>query len=76
MERNLHTYHSFPLNLRHIIVVGLFDHKKQFLERKFTFSDYIGEFRHRHPPDKKVSITGAVLTLENLLQLIDSLFYK
>ena len=53
MERNLHTYHSFPLNLRDIIVVGLFDHKKQFLERKFTFSDYIGEFRHRHPPDKK-----------------------
>ena len=52
MERNLHTYHSFPLNLRHIIVVGLFDHKKKFLE------------------------TGAVLTLENLLQLIDSLYYK
>ena len=59
MARNLHTYHSFPLNLR------LLDHKKQFLERKFTYLDYSGEFRHRHPLEKKVSITGAVLTLEN-----------
>ena len=53
MARNLHTYHSFPLILRQIVVLGGFDHKKQFLERKFTYSDYSGAFRHRHPPDKK-----------------------
>ena len=56
MERNLHTYHSFLLNLRHIIVVGLLDHEKQFLERKFTYSDFQITVEHlvsRHPPGKK-----------------------
>ena len=42
MVRNLHTYQSFPPSLPDIIVVGL-DHKKQFHERKFTYSDYSGE---------------------------------
>ena len=40
MARNLHTYHSFALKLRHIVVLGGFDPTKQFLERKFTYSDY------------------------------------
>ena len=56
MTRKLYTYHSFLLNLRHIIVVGLLDHKKQFLERKFTYSDFqitVETFVSGHPPDKK-----------------------
>ena len=69
MERNLHTYHSFLLNLRHIIVVGLLDHEKQFLERKFTYSDFqitVETFVSGHPVDtKNVSITAVVVTSEN-----------
>ena len=69
MERNLHTYHSFLLNLRHIIVVGLLDHEKQFLERKFTYSDFqitVETFVSGHPADtKNVSITAVVVTLGN-----------
>ena len=69
MERNLHTYHSFLLNLRHIIVVGLLDQKKQFLERKFTYSDFqitVETFVSGHPADtKNVSITAIVVTSEN-----------
>ena len=69
MERNLHTYHSFLLNLRHIIVGGLLDHKKQFLERKFTYSDFqitVETFVSGHPADtKNVSITAVVVTSEN-----------
>ena len=69
MARNLHTYHSFPPNLRHIIVVGLLDHKKQFLDRKFTYSDFqitVETFVSGHPPDtKNVSITAVVVTSEN-----------
>ena len=69
MERNLHTYHSFLLNLRHIIVVGLLDHEKQFLERKFTYSDFqitVETFVSGHPADtKNVSITAVVVTSEN-----------
>ena len=69
MERNLHTYHSFLLNLRHIIFVGLLDHEKQFLERKFTYSDFqitVESFVSGHPADtKNVSITAVVVTSEN-----------
>ena len=69
MERNLHTYHSFLLNLRHIIVVGLLDHAKQFLERKFTYSDFqitVESFVSGHPADtKNVSITAVVVASEN-----------
>ena len=69
MERNLHTYHSFLLNLRHIIVVGLLDHEKQFLERKFTYSDFqitVETFVSGLPADtKNVSITAVVVTSEN-----------
>ena len=69
MARNLHTYHSFLLNLRHIIVVGLLDHEKQFLERKFTYSDFqitVETFVSGHPADtKNVSITAVVVTSEN-----------
>ena len=69
MERNLHTYHSFLLNLRHIIVVGLLDHEKQFLERKFTYSDFqiiVETFVSGDPADtKNVSITAVVVTSEN-----------
>ena len=69
MERNLHTYHSFLLNLRHIIVVGLLDHETQFLERKFTYSDFqitVETFVSGHPADtKNVSITAVVVTSEN-----------
>ena len=69
MERNLHTYHSFLLNLRHIIVVGLLDHEKQFLERKFTYSDFqitVETFVSGHPADtKNVSITAVVVTSGN-----------
>ena len=70
MAINLHTYHSCPPNLRHIIVVvvGL-DHKKQFLERKFTYSDFqitVETFVSGHPPDtKNVSITAVVVASEN-----------
>ena len=69
MERNLHTYHSFLLNLRHIIVVGLLDHETQFLERKFTYSDFqftVETFVSGHPADtKNVSITAVVVTSGN-----------
>ena len=69
MARNLHTYHSFLRNLRHIIVVSLLHHKKQFLERKFTYSDFqitVETFVSGHPPDtKNVSITAVVVTSEN-----------
>ena len=69
MERNLHTYHSFLLNLRHIIVVGLLDHEKQFLERKFTYSDFqitVETFVSGHPADtKNVSITAVVVASGN-----------
>ena len=69
MERNLHTYHSFLLNLHHIIVVGLLDHEKQFLERRFTYSDFqitVETFVSGHPADtKNVSITAVVVTSEN-----------
>ena len=69
MERNLHTYHSFLLNLRHIIVVGLLDHETQFLERKFTYSDFqitVESFVSGHPADtKNVSITAVVVTSGN-----------
>ena len=69
MERNLHTYHSFLLNLRHIIVVGLLDHEKQFLERKFTYSDFqitVETFVSGHPADtKNVSITAVVVISGN-----------
>ena len=43
MVRNLHTYQSFPPSRPDIIVVGVLDHKKQFHERKFTYSDYSRE---------------------------------
>ena len=69
MERNLHTYHSFLLNLRHIIVVDLLDHEKQFLERKFTYSDFqitVETFVSGHPADtKNVSITAVVVASGN-----------
>ena len=69
MERNLHTYHSFLLNLRHITVVALLDHEKQFLERKFTYSDFqitVETFVSGHPADtKNVSITAVVVTSGN-----------
>ena len=69
MERNLHTYHSFLLNLRHIIVVGLLDHETQFLERKFTYSDFqitVETFVSGHPADtKNVSITAVVVISGN-----------
>ena len=69
MERNLHTYHSFLLNLPHIIVVALLDHEKQFLERKFTYSDFqitVETFVSGHPADtKNVSITAVVVTSGN-----------
>ena len=68
---NLHTYHSCPPNLRYIsvLVVGLLDHEKQFLERKFTYSDFqitVESFVSGHPADtKNVSITAVVVTSEN-----------
>ena len=69
MERNLHTYHSFLLNLRHIIVIGLLDHEKHFLEKKFTYSDFqitVETFVSGHPADtKNVSITAVVVTSGN-----------
>ena len=69
MERNLHTYHSFLLNPRHVIVVGLLDHEKQFLERKFTYSDFqitVETFVSGHPADtKNVSITAVVVASGN-----------
>ena len=69
MARNLYTYHSFLRNLRHIVVVSRLDHKKQFLERKFTYSDFqitVETFVSGHPPDtKNVSITAVVVTSEN-----------
>ena len=72
---NLHTYHSCPPNLRYIsvLVVGLY-HKKQFHERKFTYSDFritVEIFISGHSPDtKNVSITAVVVTSA------DRLFYK
>ena len=69
MARNLHTYHSFPLILRQIVVLGGFDHKKQFLERKFTYSDYSGAFRHRHSPDKKSVYNWSCTYIRKLIKV-------
>ena len=65
MARNLHTYHSFPLKFRQIVVLGGFDHKKQFLEKSLHIQITVEHFVIDTLQTKKVSITGAVLTLEN-----------